>query len=159
MLKQISFADVLLDSAKEVFETMIFMSLEKSPEAAVVIDGSALIGTITFKGNMEGCFAIECGMDCAKTISMNMLGMDSEDEVGEDEVCDAIGEVANMVLGSIKTRIQDEVGDIQVSIPSVISGYELRNSLGEDAVKLILNLSLEGQYNVQMSLLYRASKG
>ena len=41
-----------------------------------------------------------------------MLAMDPSEELSEAEISDAIGEVTNMIMGGIKTRILDAVGNI-----------------------------------------------
>lgn len=132
MMTTVSLKDALLDSAREVFETMVFMALEPSDDTASLGE-TTLLGSITFKGNLEGCLGVCCDDRCARTVAANMLGMTSADELGENDVSDAMGEIANMVMGTVKARIQNDVGNIEVSIPSVVQGRELRNSLGEGA--------------------------
>lgn len=158
MMTTVSLKDVLLDSAKEVFETMVFMALTESQEHGPAMEETSLLGSITFKGSLEGCLAISCGMTCARTIAANMLGMDTSEGLGETDVCDAIGELANMVMGTVKSRIQNDVGTIEVSIPSVVHGRELRNSLGERTRVVTLPASIEEQYAAEFSLLYRDSR-
>lgn len=148
--------DVLLDSAREVFETMVFMALAESGENSPAMGETALLGSITFKGNLKGCLAICCDVACARTIAANMLGMDASAELGEADICDAIGELANMVMGTVKSRIQNELGPIEVSIPSVVRGRELKNSMGEGASMVTVMADIEGQYTAEFSLLYRS---
>lgn len=87
-----------------------------------------------------------------------MLGMDASAELGEADICDAIGELANMVMGTVKSRIQNDVGTIEVSIPSVVHGRELRSSLGEGTNMVTVPASIEEQYAAEFSLLYRNSR-
>ncbi|MHC4423137.1 MAG: chemotaxis protein CheX [Planctomycetota bacterium] len=155
MVDEVCVTDALLAGAKEVFETMIFMDIDETCEPEQEIEGSTLLGSITFKGNIEGCLAICCGMPCAKAIAANMLGMDSAEEVGEEEVCDAIGEVANMVMGSVKARLQESAGNVEVSIPTVVSGHGLQNSLGDKACKVLVKASFDNEYIAELSVLYR----
>ena len=155
MVTTTSLKDRVLDSAKEVFETMVFMALEEVTEPPAKIEDVTLLGTITFKGPLEGCLGICCGVNCARTIAANMLGMDSSEAISEDDINDAVGEVANMVMGAVKARLQDEVGNVEVSIPSVVQGLELKNSLGERATELVVHGNLEEEYNIRFSLLYR----
>ena len=131
MITTVSLKDALLDGAKEVFETMVFMTLEESAEESPDINDEALLGTITFKGNLEGCLGVCCSPQCAKMVAANMLGMESTESLSEGDVNDAIGEIANMVMGAVKSRIQEQVGNVEVSIPSVVQGCRLRNSLGD----------------------------
>jgi len=157
MIEQICVDKMLIESAKEVFETMVFMDLTEAAEPDQNVEGWALLGTITFKGSLEGCMAICCNIPCARAIAMNMLGIDTSEELTEDDTCDAIGEIANMVMGSVKSRLLENVGNLEVSIPSVISGHELRNSLGEGAEKISVKVNIEDEYVAELSLLYRES--
>jgi CheY-specific phosphatase CheX len=160
MITTMSLRDSLLDSAKEVFETMAFMALEEvaDEQEGPGLENETLLGTITFKGDLEGCLAICCGCRCARTIGANMLGTDPDEPMSDNDMSDAIGEVANMVMVALKARVQEEVGTMEVSIPSVVRGRELRNSLGERASKISVTVNLEEEHRVQFSLLYRESQ-
>ena len=155
MITTVSLKDVLLDSVKEVFETMVFMAVEESPQDGTSLDAPGLLGTITFKGRLEGCLGICCGQTCASAVAASMLGMASGEELGANDVSDAIGEIANMVLGAVKSRIQNDVGNIEVSIPSVVEGRELRSSLGEGSSQVRIRVSIEEEHVAELSLLYR----
>jgi len=157
MIEQVCFNEVLIESAKEVFETMVFMDLTEATEPDQNVEGWALLGTITFQGSLEGCLAICCGTACAQAIATNMLGIDTNEKLTEEDTCDAIGEIANMIMGSVKSRLLENVGNLEVSIPSVISGHELRNSLGEGAEKISVKVNIEDEYVAELSLLYRES--
>lgn len=155
MVTTLSLKDALLDSAREVFETMVFMAMEDSSDDTTSLGETTLLGSITFKGNLEGCLGVCCDEVCARTIAANMLGMMSTDELNENDISDAMGEIANMVMGAVKARIQNEVGTVEVSIPSVVQGRELRNSLGEGAGQAKVRVNIEEQHRAEFSLLYR----
>jgi chemotaxis protein CheX len=157
MITTVSFKDALLSGAQEVFETMVFMALEEVDDADACCEDVTLLGSITFKGGIEGCLGIRCGMECARTIAANMLGTDPSGDLSENDVNDAVGEVANMVMGAIKSRVQDEIGNMEVSIPSVVQGREMRHSLGDAASEVVIHVSIEGEYMARFSLLYRES--
>jgi chemotaxis protein CheX len=156
MIDQMCMNSVLLASAGEVFETMIFMDLDQCFDAEQQIQDSALLSTITFKGDLDGCLTICCSLDCARSIGINMLGMDPEEKIGQDEIYDALGEVVNMVMGSVKTRIQQNTGNINVSIPMVISGREIVTNLGEgSAIKTFVKVMIDSKYIAEFCLMYR----
>jgi chemotaxis protein CheX len=154
MVGQEIFAEALIAGMAEVFETMMFMSVEECNEMYEAIEGEALLSTITFKGAVEGCLGVSCNVNCAQTIARNMLGSDSGETISVEEVVDAMGEVANMVLGAVKARLADPVGDIQVSIPTVVSGKELINSLGEGSHEVSKMVHVDEDV-AQVTLLYR----
>ena len=155
MIDLISLNEVLLESAKEIFETMVFMDLAEATEPDQAIEDWALLGTITFKGVIKGCLAFCCSVPCAQAIAINMLGIDTTEEIAEEDTCDAIGEIANMVMGSVKRRLAESAGNLEVSIPSVVSGRELRNNLGEVAQKASVRINIEDEYVAELSLLYQ----
>ena len=162
MTTTLSLKDALLESTKEVFETMVFMALNEVEEQLPPSQEATLLGTITFTGNVEGCLSICCGLTCAQTIAANMLCMDSPDELSDEDTVDAIGEIANMIMGSVKTRIQDQVQDISISIPSVVQGRELCTRLSDGTVRVAVDEMLAGEHHATFSLVYReggASEG
>jgi len=155
MIDEICFSAALLEGAKEVFETMIFMDLEEPCEPEREIDGDSLLSSITFKNTIEGCLAIRCSISCARTIAANMLGIDTPEEITEGELCDALGEVANMVMGSVKSRIATDTGEVQVSIPTVVRGQNLAGALGEGASKILVKVDAGDEDIIEFSFMYR----
>ncbi|RKY09361.1 MAG: hypothetical protein DRP66_02420 [Planctomycetota bacterium] len=154
MIEQVCLNELLLESAKEIFETMVFMDLAECTEPAENAEDCALLGTITFKGALEGCLAFCCSVPCARAIAMNMLGIDTSEEIAEEDVCDAIGEICNMVMGSVKKRLAESAGNLEVSIPSVVSGRQLKNNMGEGSHKTTVKINIEDEYVTELSLLY-----
>lgn len=161
MIDEMCFNVALLEGAKEVFETMIFMDLEESSEPDRQIEeANSLLGLITFKNSIEGCLTIRSSVPCARVIAANMLGVDTPEEIEgitDAEVSDAFGEVTNMVMGSVKSRIQSVTGELQVSIPTVVGGMNLSNSLGEQANKVLVKVSTENEDIIEFSFLYKVS--
>ncbi len=158
MIDQVCVNDVFLESAREIFETMIFMDLIEADNADQTIEGDAVLGSITFKGDLEGCLAFCCGKDCAETITMNMLGIDSVDEISVEDTSDAIGEICNMIMGCVKKRLHDTYSHVELSIPVVVNGRQLHNNLGEGAQKVMEKVIIEDEFPSELSLLYRESK-
>ncbi len=156
MIEQVCISETLLDSIKEVFETMIFMSVAKGEDQAATIEGDTFLGTITFKGEIEGCLGICFSDDCAKTVSANMLCIDDPAEVADEDLADAIGEVANMVMGSVKTRLQGDMPNLEISIPSVICGRVLKSNLGEATIKERLMVKID-QFDVELTFSCRTA--
>ena len=160
MIEQLCLNDTVLAAAEEVFSTMIFMEVKKSVEQsrrAGIEEGDTILGLISFKGDLEGCLGIHCHLSCAKAIAQNMLGMAPSEELDKAEICDAIGEVANMVMGSIKTRLQETVTSLDVSIPTVIKGQKLDNSLSDGTNEARVMLDIAAEHFAEFSLQYRES--
>ncbi len=150
--------EVLVTSAKEIFETMIFLDLQNSEPSDDHWDSDTLLGTITFTGDIEGCLGICTREDGAKTVAASMLGMDSAEDLSTQDIHDAMGEVCNMVMGCIKASLAADFGDIQVSIPTVICGHQIEYDMGENAEKVRAYVKVADQYQTILSLQWRYAK-
>ena len=155
MLDTVALSEILLMSAREVFETMIFMDIAEAPDSAAALEGELLLGSITFVNGSKGCLTICSDMECSKTIALNMLGMEPGSEISKEEICDAVGEVTNMVMGSVKKRVRDSLGEVQVSIPTVVIGRQIENSLGEPSTKVRVKICIDDKYVAELALLYK----
>jgi len=152
------FKEIVFAGAKEVFESMVFMPIEESRDTALNPEAVTLLATITFTGRLEGCFCLCCERSCAAAVAASMLCLDSADDLGADDVVDALGEIANMVMGAVKTRIQDQFQNIEISIPSVVEGRQLASRLAEGAVKTIVTATVGKDDAAEFSLLYRSNQ-
>ncbi len=157
MVEQTVLADALLHGAEKFFETMVFMNLEESSDSEPTIDAPALLGSITFKGNLEGSLGICCSVPCARTIAVNMLGLDTTEEISEEEIYDTLREVANIVMGCFKAELAGTTGDLDVSTPLVVKGQELKNDLGSKATRVLVPVNIGDEYVAELSLLYKES--
>ena len=154
MIDELCLNETLLISSKEVFNSMISENIEFC-ENEQDIGGDTFLGSITFKGTLEGCLTICCNGSCAKTIALKMLAMELSEKLNEEEVCDALGEVTNMIMSNIKSRLQNTINNLAVSIPTVVTGQKLQNSLGEGATRTLVKVKLENKYIAELSMLYR----
>jgi len=155
MIEQVCLSKLFLDSAKEIFATMIFMDMLPAEPSDCEIEGEAVLSSITFKGGLEGCLGICCEKPCAQAITMNMLGFDSAEAITDEEMCDAIGEVVNMVMGGVKRRLHETYSNLEISIPSVVNGRKLKSNLGDGARHVAVKVRIEDEYTAELSLLYR----
>lgn len=89
------------------------------------------------KGNLLICFETPCIL----TIVENMIG---EKHNGlTKEVCDAVGELTNMVYGSSKTALNQIGYNFEMAIPTVISG-KFKLSHAEGAPTLVIPFTVAG---------------
>lgn len=150
----------LREAVSEVFNTMVFMEI--SPGATMeeeLQEKPCVLSSISFMGLFDGSLSICCSMECAKEITMNLLAFEDEDEMQPSDIPDAIGEVANMTMGSLKTKLYDRLGEISVSVPTVVTGASMANQLRAGEVKLSATVCLADQYCLQVNLVYMYSGG
>jgi chemotaxis protein CheX len=126
-------AGYVIDATKEVFSTMVMMDVVddfplKEPVSRFKCSITGMVG---FAGTYSGVISIHCPVVLAQKVTSNMLGIEC-DEVNED-LNDAIGEIANMLGGSVKQVLSKGGLDVKLSIPTVISGEDYTvNSLSDN---------------------------
>ena len=144
--------DKMIEATKEIFSTMIMMDITVTD---VMHDHGPLQDTITgmigLAGIRKGILAVHIPYAVAKAITSSFLMMDVE-EINED-VHDAIGEIANMLGGNVKTILSDNGRDIDLSLPSTISGSEYSFQSDKEVEKVIINFDTgNGEFLVEMDL-------
>lgn len=109
--------------AASVFTTMLGMELESEP-ARLEQSDSAMMGSVLafvgITGQWAGTGVVSCTSDFARQICAALLLTDPP--AIDDEVLDAIAEVANMIIGNFKTGVEAFLGPLGLSIPTVIYG-------------------------------------
>jgi len=114
----------LMASTEEVFETMMFKSLVRVPAAETAAErkGAHVVATVAFAGHRRGLVAIHSSLDAARSIAGAMLGIAIEDL--NDEMPDAMGEVANMVAGSFRNKLAAIEPASAIAVPTVTIGSD-----------------------------------
>ena len=127
MIDQATIKSSLWESASEAFETTVLLPIEEAGAPENELDVSQLlVGSITFTGNLQGAVNVHCHQDVGEKIAKSMLMAEEDETLDDSEVLDAIGEVVNLVIGGMKSRIQDTVGDLDISIPTVLKGKNIK---------------------------------
>lgn len=131
-LSEEQLAAYVIEATREVFSTMVMMDPKddyplKEPVRRFKCSITGMVG---FAGTYSGVISIHCPVALALKMTSNMLGMEC-DEVNED-LNDAIGEIANMLGGNVKQVLSKGGLDVKLSIPTVIAGEDYTvNSLSD----------------------------
>lgn len=144
----------LTSDVQEVFSTMVGM--ENVMQAPTQIDPvtsfeNSVTAMVGLAGSYNSIVSLHAPQNLAMAFTSGMLGM----EVAEidDDVRDAIGEIANMIAGSFKNLLSGNGADIKLSTPSVVTGEKYFVSAGSPADTLTLCFSAdEGSFLVSASL-------
>jgi chemotaxis protein CheX len=135
----------IAEITKGVFSTMVMMDVvDESPLAEPVVSfHDTLTSMVGLAGSYSGILAIHCPKILALKVTSNMLGMDVTD-INED-VNDAMGEIANMVGGDVKHIFSPKGADINLSIPTVIYGSDYVLESISTAQSLVMPFQCEGE--------------
>ena len=141
----------LWESAEEAFSTMVNLPILRSEHS----ETANRVGSISFTGPAKGAIYVECGAGAGEKIARAMLMMEDSDPLDASAVNDAIGEVANLVAGGFKARIMEAVGEIDISVPTVISGKAIFPSLGLNG-QVIKITATAGQTPIRLAAVIQA---
>lgn len=115
--------DQLVTSAiTRVFATMLKIPIEKEPPGSPILNGEPHVaGSVGFIGAVSGVVYVYSTVSFAKKMTRAMVGSKDAD-TGDEMVNDAIGEISNMVVGNIKSRLADRGMGCILTIPSIVRG-------------------------------------
>jgi chemotaxis protein CheX len=137
---------MIIKDVREIFTTMVGM--EDLMHLPLQVDpvshfSDAISGMVGLGGACNGLVSIHIPRPLAIKVASSMLAMDL-DEVNDD-VRDALGEIANMIAGSFKLHLSHGGSDVHLSTPSVITGNEYIISVGnaKDILTLLFDADEE----------------
>ncbi len=140
-------------STIEIFTSMVMMEITIADDVSEnygILENS-ISGVVGLTGTTKGVLAIHVPHVVAFAITGNFLGIELE-EVNED-VEDAIGELANMVGGNVKSLLSEKGRDIDLSLPSTVSGKEYGFHTIKGAEKIIIPFRSDcGVFFVELQL-------
>ncbi len=143
----------LIDATTEIFTGMVMMDISTAGEPMGELGPlkDTITGMVGLAGVHKGLVAVHFPYDVALAITSSFLGMEVS-ELNED-VQDAVGEIANMLGGNVKTLLSDRGKDIELSLPSTISGDEYNFSSQEQVEQVILPFKAPaGVFHVELEL-------
>lgn len=116
--------DNLVDSSiQRVFTTMVDMVVEPGDSEAMKGKESTA-ASVGFAGDRDGVVYLYFVEPLDKVLCTEMVGLEPE-ELDETIINDVLGEIANMVVGQIKTILCDRGFACSLSIPSILRGVDL----------------------------------
>ena len=126
-------------AAEEVFSTMLGTELrfvESFFDQGPSHPSDGVICLIGMAGEWTGTGTISCSAEFACRIASQMLM--AEYALVDAEVLDAVAEIANMILGNVKTALERSLGTMGMSIPTAIFGKNfLAKSFGNETWNVV----------------------
>jgi len=151
--------DQMKESVEEVFSTMLdtvaklvergdckHVNGEDNIEDVSAVDIEAVVD---FAGEPNGAVILRATAQGALDIARKLLMMEDHETVDLEEIQDALGECANMVTGSLKTRVLDPGGTFNLSVPRIATRVDIEHQHPTGA--LVFELS-EGAVSVEIWL-------
>jgi chemotaxis protein CheX len=121
----------IIRSAGDVFSTMLGSELssgevivETAATGSSAEPNDGVVSFIGIAGSWAGTGSLSCSPNMACRVCTAML-MTEAKSVDED-VLDAVAELTNMIIGSVKTELEHELGPLGLSIPTVVFGRNFK---------------------------------
>lgn len=141
--KRLDLGKEIVDATKDVFSTMLMLDVEG--EDVSHLGRSTIQSNITsmigLGSGIRGMLAVHCPEAVAKSITGSFLGMEVEDL--DEDVKDAIGEIANMVAGNLKIAYAAAGVNVELAIPTSVIGESFRISGITGATRHYISFQLE----------------
>jgi CheY-specific phosphatase CheX len=120
-VNEILMRQALRESVNEVLEKMFFAQTigecsNASPTADQPADEVAV--SLTFQGKPSGLFLLRLTTAAARQIAADFLGLD-EAEVSDRQTSEVIRELANMICGSVLSRVES-AATFQLGAPRIL---------------------------------------
>lgn len=117
-------ADIDLGEVTEsVWTSMLGFEIATTDESYdAAHDGRFLVGCVQITGGVDAAVLIEVPEPLGRQLAVTMFGTD-EPGIADDEIWDALGEMANMIGGNVKGMLS---GQSALSLPTVAEGRDYR---------------------------------
>ena len=137
----------LIKDVKDVFINMV--GVEDLMHLPIHIDvtthfKNSLTSMVGLAGNYNGLVSVHLPWPLAISFTSLMLGMEVTGI--NDDVNDAMGEIANMIAGSFKQHLSKGGSDIQLSTPSIINGSDYLFSSGNNLENITLKFATDEEW-------------
>jgi chemotaxis protein CheX len=143
-------SDVLLSQIRcatdDVFSTMLGMTA--TPGEAFSAGGAGesfdgVVALVGLTGTWVGSARIACSAQLACRLAGAMLA--TEYAAVNEDVLDTVSELTNMIIGNVKSALEDELGPLGLSIPTVIYGRNYRARSSGVSEWLVAPFECEGE--------------
>ena len=129
-----SHRETAINIIQEIFSTMLGIEARPVEQAPGGDRSHTVVGAIHFAGPWKGVLLLECQPLEASAFTAKLMGISAPDSV-DDDVRDAVGEIANMIAGNLKTILPPETA---LSAHTVVEGssFTLKVCGGNNSLRL-----------------------
>jgi chemotaxis protein CheX len=154
-ITEASIRDLLVRAMSDVFGTMLgyrtqLIACEDAIRGDIVPRPAGappqVVGMVGFLGEADGLLYLYLEEPFARECTRDMLGLSDADmeEIGDEGVNDAIGEITNMAVGGFKNGLCDAGFPCKLTVPSILRGTSLTIAPVSEAVSLTYSFECRG---------------
>ena len=145
------------EAVRKVFQNMVSLEMTPVPDVTLTPDPEGeIMGSVGFIGPTSGVIHLTGGVSFARMMTSRMLGISEREVDSKEMVNDALGELSNMVVGYVKSRLCDLGWSCTLTIPSIVRGQRLTVEGPTQTKRKILGFR-SGNYQLLAELLLKES--
>ena len=119
-------AEFVRQAASEVAATMLNTTVASEPfrvESTGTRIFKGVMAWVAITGKWKGMGELYCSPASARHLaSLLLMGEISDDGEINGEVLDAVSEITNIIIGSLKHSLEGRLGDLRQTVPTIVSG-------------------------------------
>jgi chemotaxis protein CheX len=145
-MTQAELVDAIEAATREVFSTMLNLELtagEVFVEKEEAAPASGVVSLIGLAGEWVGSGSLSCTAQFACKIASHLL--QTEYAAIDEDVLDAVAEVTNMIIGNVKTVLENRLGGMGLSTPTVIYGRNFQTRSTRNQEWTVVPFLLDGE--------------
>ncbi len=152
--------ELVKGAVSEVFSTMLSIKTQPDSSLNIVSQGeSHVASSVGFIGQITGVVFIYSNDSFAKVITSRMLGLEPKDVDTEEMINDSMGELGNMVVGHIKSRLCDRGMSCVLTIPSIVRGSQFSIQPTTSASRMVIAFRCDDVNQVAIEVLIKPTDG
>jgi chemotaxis protein CheX len=136
----------LTDATLQVFSTMLGAEIgagKPEVESGMPESTEAVVSFIGMAGSWVGTGSVSCSAALACRICAQMLMCEAP--AVNEEVLDAVAEITNMIIGSVKTDLEQHLGPLGLSIPTVVYGRNFKTKSAGSAEWIVVKFQWDDE--------------
>ncbi len=157
-------ADAIVAATVEVFATMLSDDVQPGKpyaerNATGLADG--VVSLIGLTGPWLGTGMVTCcaGLACRMSAALLLSEPEEAQQAVDEEVLDAIAEITNMIVGNVKNMLEPSLGELDLSIPTVVYGKNLTTRSMNDGEWIVVPFdSFGGRFEVKLCIVPNSGK-
>jgi len=151
--------ELLTNTVPDVLETMFSMeALAMPPGNLQSLDSPLVVASVGFIGDLDGIVHLYLTAAFSRVLAARLLSLADHEFEGNEMIDDAIGELGNMIVGAVKSRLCDDGAPCILTIPTIVRGNGLR--LGAPGMTDHRSIGFRcGDEEITLELLMKAAGG
>jgi chemotaxis protein CheX len=154
----------MIDELENMLKTAVgevFCKMMKSDPTPIPLSSETMgaethiASAVGFIGDMTGVVYIYASSTFAGKMTSAMLEMPETEVQGDEMVNDAMGELANMIVGTVKAQLVEKGKSCVLTIPSIVRGSNISIEAISSATRRVLCFRCNDNQNLVVEIMIK----